>query len=115
MGFLVYCDNKGCGKDQEPTLDVHSNEVYCSECGKTIKSITDFAKRQMKVLGQIKRESKKQQAFSVKCGVCKKENPPKINQSNEIVCSFCDAVLSDLPKPFQQVIRNFIKSQRKDL
>lgn len=115
MGFLVYCDNKGCGKDQEPVLDVNTGEVFCTECGKTIKTVTEFAKRQMKALGQVKRAVKKQQAFSVKCNACNRENPPKIGEKNKIVCSFCDAELTDLPKPFQQVIRNFIRAQRKDL
>ena len=115
MGFLIYCDNKGCGKDQEPVLDPTTGDVYCTECGKVIKSVTEFAKRQMKSMGQVKRDSKKQQAFSVKCQTCKKENPPKIDDKNKIVCSFCDSELTDLPKPFQQVIRNFIRSQRKDL
>lgn len=112
MGFLIYCDNKGCGKDQEPVLDIETDQVLCSECGKAIKSVTQFAKNTMKTLGQIKRQGKKQQAFAVKCLKCNKENPPKINEENQIVCGFCNAELSHLPKPFQQVIRNFFKAQK---
>ena len=56
MGFLVYCNNKGCGKEQEPLLDVSDNEAYCSECGGKV-NVTVFAKSQMKALGQVKRAS----------------------------------------------------------
>jgi rRNA maturation endonuclease Nob1 len=69
----------------------------------------------MRTLGQIKRETKKQMAFSVKCAACKKENPPKIDDENKIACGACGNELTDLPKPFQQVIRNFFRAQRKDL
>ena len=114
MGFLIYCDNKGCGKDQEPVIDVKTDQVFCTECGKEIKSITVFAKKTMKSLGQIKRAAKKQQAFSIKCKACNKENPPKIDDKNKIVCGACNSELTDIPKPFQQVIRNYFKAQRKD-
>ena len=112
MAFLIYCDNKGCGKDQEPLLDVLSDEVYCVECGKTIKSVTSFAKKQMKTLGQIRRDEKKQQAFAVKCNVCKKESPPTVEKNGMIVCSLCKNELIDLPKPFAQVIKNHFRAQK---
>lgn len=114
MGFLIYCDNKGCGKDQEPVLDVETGEVMCTECGKSIKNVTEFTKKTMRSLGQIKRSERKQQAFSVKCTSCNKENPPKINEKNLIVCSFCNNELKQIPKPFQQVIRNFFRSQKSN-
>jgi ribosomal protein L34E len=110
--MLIYCNNKGCGKSSEATLDVVSGEVHCAECGKVVSNITEFAKKTMKTLGQIKRDDKKQQAFSVKCDDCRKENPPKINEKNIIVCSSCGNELKTLPKPFQQVIRNFFRSQK---
>lgn len=112
--MLIYCNQKGCGKDQEPKLDITTNEVICSECGKSITNVTEFAKKTMKTLGQIKRHEKKQQAFSVKCNTCNKENPPKINEKKLIVCSLCDQELTHIPKPFQQVIRNFFTTQKSN-
>lgn len=112
--FLIYCDNKGCGKDNEPTLDLSTNQVMCSECGKEIKSVTLFTKNQMKAIGQIKRAEKKQQAFAVKCQGCNRMAAPKIAADSKIMCSMCGAHLTNLPKPFEQVIRDHIKAQRKD-
>lgn len=112
MGFLIYCDNKKCGKDQEPLLDVESNEVICIHCQQAIKSVTHFTKVQMKALGQVKRNEKKQQAFAVKCSTCKKESPPVLEKDNTIHCGLCAAHLKDLPAPFAQVIRNYFKAQK---
>lgn len=112
--FLIYCDRKGCGKDQEPLLDVSTNEVICSECGGEIKSVTSFTKVQMKSMGQIKRAEKKQQAFAVKCQGCNRMAAPNISLENKILCSMCSVEILNLPKPFEQVIRSHIKAQRKD-
>jgi uncharacterized Zn finger protein (UPF0148 family) len=112
MGFLVYCDNKGCGKDQEPLLDLETNEVVCRECSKPIKSVTPFAKAQMKALGQIKRQTQRQEAFSVKCATCQKQGQPKLNEQGQIICSFCRKEMTEIPKPFQQVIKTNLRAQK---
>jgi hypothetical protein len=112
MGFRTYCSNKGCGKDNEPLLNTSTNEVECSECGKPITNITSFAKAQMKTLGQIKRDSKKGQAFSIECTFCKKSSPPKIDPNTErIVCAFCNSYLDYLSAPFVQIVKEFLKKK----
>jgi uncharacterized Zn finger protein (UPF0148 family) len=105
MGFRTYCDNKGCGKDQEPLLNLDTNEVECTECRKEIKSITSFAKSQMKNLGQIKRIEKSQQAFSVQCNFCNKSSPPKINKDGQVICSVCEKHLNNLSAPYVNLIK----------
>ena len=109
--FLIYCDNKGCGKDQEPLLDVLTNEVHCVECGKTISSVTSFAKAQMKSLGQVKRNDNKGQAFAVKCSSCKKEAPPTVI-GEKIHCSICKIEMKDISAPFVQMIKMNTKAQK---
>jgi len=111
MGFLTYCDNKGCSKQQEPLLNLETNEVECTECGKSIKSITVFAKAQMKGLGQIKRDEQKKQAFSVQCRFCKKENAPKLDQDKKILCSVCNKHLDYLTAPYAHAVRQFLLSK----
>ncbi len=88
MPFMIYCNNKGCGKNTEPLLNIETNEAECVECGAIINSVTSFAKTQMKTMGQIKRDDKKQQAFSVQCKFCKKSVLPEVN-GKIVLCSLC--------------------------
>jgi len=101
MGFLICCDNKGCFKNMEPMLDVNNDEVICTECGKPIKSVTSFAKIQMKSLGQIKKAPPPSQAFSVECRFCGSVAPP-IKQDKQIHCASCKRHLDYLTPAFAQ-------------
>ena len=113
MGFLMHCDNKGCGKDQEPLLDTQTNEVYCVECNRVINSVTHFAKVQMKTLGQIKRDEKQRQAFAVECASCKKKSAPVLTKEDRVQCSLCHTDITEkIAKPFLQVIKNYFKAQK---
>ncbi len=103
MGFLIYCDNKGCGKEQESLLDLETNEAICVACGKSINRITNFTKTQMKNLGQVKRQTKSQESLAIKCNSCQKHGRPKINQ-NKIMCAFCSTELTELSIPFKQML-----------
>jgi len=96
MSFRIYCDNKGCFKDNEALYDVASNEVHCAECGKKITNITSFAVNQMKSMGQIKRDDKKAQAFSMKCLSCKRMTTPKIKK-DKALCALCGESLDVSP------------------
>lgn len=116
MGFLVYCDNKSCKKEMEPVLDKNTKEVFCTECGKTINSVTEFAKNQMVSLGQVKRSDKKQQAFSVKCEACQKESPPKLvkdGSNTKLVCPMCEVELTNLSAPYANMVKQVLGAQRK--
>ena len=88
MGFVMTCDNKKCGKSQEPMLDKESGDVYCSECNEVIKNITIFAKNSMRSLGQFKRTIQAQEAFSVGCKKCNKSACPKLS-GGKLVCKNC--------------------------
>lgn len=109
--MMMYCGNKGCGKDNEPVLDVATNIVYCTECNQEMPNVTIFTKRQMKASGQIRRDDKKNKAFAVKCNTCNKMTGPKVNADNTIACELCEAPLA-LSKPFEQIIRDKFKVQK---
>lgn len=110
MPFSINCNNKGCGKYTEPLLNTETDEAECGDCGKEIKGITSFAKNQMKSLGQIKRDDKKQQAFSVQCKNCKKSSVPIINVEGTILCSLCKCKL-DISGPYANLIREKFKNK----
>lgn len=109
MPFMICCDNKGCGKSMEPLLNLETNNVECAECGKVINSVTSFTKTQMKSLGQIKKDDKKQQAFSVQCKSCKKSSVPLIDGEN-ILCMLCKNKL-DISVPYANLIREKFKNK----
>jgi ribosomal protein L34E len=112
--FRIYCDNKGCGKDMEPLLNVNTGDVECTECGRAIKSITSFTKSQMKAIGQVKRDEKVKQAFSVQCRSCMKESAPKLGSKKEIRCSICDSHLDYLSAPYTHAVREFLLTRQKN-
>lgn len=107
MPFTIQCDNKGCCKQQEALLDTSTNEVICAMCDRPIKNVTEFTKRQMKQIGQILKEAKKQQPFSVKCNNCNKDGQPKLSQDDKAFCAFCQKEIS-LSKPFLMVLKKAI-------
>ena len=113
MSISIYCDNKGCFKQNEALLDVEKNEVLCGECGKPITNVTSFIKVELKHQGQIKRFNKKQQAFSVRCPFCNKEACPKLTDKKELVCSVCDKNLEQkLNKPYLSTVKEFLNTHR---
>jgi ribosomal protein L34E len=112
MPFLVACTNKGCGKTQSPYLDLASDKVYCSECGKEINNITSFAKTQMKSLNQVKKDSKK--SFSVRCSSCGKENRPK-EVNKQFICGNCNKPLTGLSQAFISILKAALKDADKDV
>lgn len=95
----------------EPILDKETDTVLCTACGKTINSVTVFAKNQMIMLGQVKKSDAKQQAFAVDCSKCGKKGQPKIN-GEDLVCGFCSKTLENLSAPFATSIRQFLNVQR---
>ena len=124
MGFRTYCDityvedgKEGkCREEMEPTIDKNTQEVFCA-CGRKMTNqncVTEFAKRQMLAMGQVRRDEQKRQAYSVKCSNCQKENPPALAKDNStLLCPLCNAELSQLNKPFAQLIRDNLRAQKK--
>lgn len=124
MGFRTFCDNKGCREEMEPVLDKQTGEAICTKCNKPINSLTDFAKRQMVSLGQVRRAERKKQAWSFKCGSCEREGPPELSPVGEkndegkvlperLVCSYCKSNLENISKPFAQMVLTNLKAQRR--
>jgi hypothetical protein len=106
MGFYINCDNKGCREYMEPKLDIQTNIAYCDECGKEVKSITQFAKTQMRQLGQILKNKVTQTAFSIQCNNCKTMCVPIINKDNTVQCSQCNGFITNLSKAYINLIKS---------
>jgi len=115
MGFLITCDNKGCFETMEPLLNKNTDQVFCTACGKEIKSVTYFAKVQMKSLGQTMNNQKESRAFSVRCNACGTVGQPIVAQDGNIHCSACKTHMSDLSPPFAHIIRQMVSGSNKDV
>lgn len=109
MGFIMYCDNKKCGKSQEPYLDKETDEVFCSECGNTITNVTQFAKNSMRGMSQFKKTVKAQQAFTVKCEGCSKMSQPKLHK-NTLICPHCGKEHKTIQAPMAHAIKQYLIS-----
>ena len=107
MPFLLNCNNKGCFKKQNSLLNPETNEVICGECGMPISGISDFTKRQMKSMGEIIKENKKEK-FSVRCNSCNKSGTPE-QSDNKYVCKFCKKDLNLSP-----IFINMLKQNAKE-
>ena len=112
MAFSTNCTQRGCGKWVEPLLDLRDNLIYCPVCNKTISNISDFTKRQLKSLGQVRTPAKK--AFSIHCIKCKKDTLPKLDGSNKLICAWCNAILTNVNKFFEDMIRKEIAKGDKE-
>lgn len=110
--FLMYCDNKGCGKENEPLLDVASDKVHCSTCGKVIEGVTSFTKVSMKSIGQVKRTIKTQTAYSVLCEGCKESNQPLL-EKNKLICPSCKKSHDNMSAPYAHAMKQFLLANRR--
>lgn len=114
MEFRTFCDNKGCHQEMRPVVDKDTLVAYCTECGKTLSNISIFMRRQMVSHGQVRKNEKKKLAWAVKCGSCEKEGPPELDKEGEkLLCSFCSKELTNLAKPFAQMIKVNLKAHRR--
>jgi uncharacterized paraquat-inducible protein A len=96
-------------KEQTPALDVITNEVLCGECNRPITTITEFAKRQMKSMGQVMTNIKTRTPYAVKCAKCKTENTPLI-EGDELTCARCHTVLN-VNKHFAMMFKSAMKNK----
>jgi hypothetical protein len=118
--FNIQCSNSKCREYQNPVLEIVKDSkgnvdfskslVICSICEKSMPSVTEFTKRSMYGLGQIKRKNDVKKAFAIVCKECdKKDQPLLIN--NEVTCPHCNTIHQDLAKPYLQTIRQFLSSK----
>lgn len=107
--MLLQCDNKGCYKETEALLDKETDKVYCSDCGKEIQS-NHMVRTTLKTLGQIKRDKKTNQAFSVVCQSCQENDVPVLKQE-KLYCPKCNA-LHKLNPAFAQTTIAFLKTKK---
>ncbi len=107
MGFLLTCDNKGCGATQESVLDKATNDVHCVDCGNVIKSVTEFTKKSMLGMGQIRRVGDIKKAFPIQCAGCSKVDQPLL-EKGKLVCPACRAEHTTLAPAFAHVVKQFL-------
>jgi ribosomal protein L34E len=112
MAFSTFCTNKGCGANMTPYLDPQDNKVYCEKCDNEITNITQFAKSQMKANKQFKQKQNK--PFVFKCNNCKKEDTPII-LNNDVVCGSCQKPLDNLSPIFKNMLKDKLKTTKKDV
>lgn len=124
MAFSLPCEKKGCGKTIEPVIDKQTNKVYCT-CDEEheIKQLTDFAKRQLIGMNQVKTKQRQQKAFAVKCESCEREGTPLLKtgirddkgrlQADQLICTFCKKELTNISQPFVQVLKENLKAQKR--
>ena len=119
MPFSMPCTNRGCGKTQEPYVNLDDDKVYCSLCDREIVNITYFTKVQMKSLKQCKvrpKEGMKKEpsSFIVKCDKCKTPSRPQI-VDDDVVCGNCAKPLDKLSLPFKNMLKEQLKTADKDV
>jgi rRNA maturation endonuclease Nob1 len=102
------CTNKGCGKTQEPYLDIKTDKVYCSECDKEMTNVSYFTKVQMKSLKQFK--IKKNDSYSVKCSKCQHVGRPKLIK-DQFICDGCSQPLDNLSYAFKIMLKDKLKNE----
>jgi hypothetical protein len=113
MAFQTFCDNKGCRKEMAPAIDKETLKVYCTECGEEINTVSDFMKRQLVSLGQVRRNDKRKLPYAVKCDGCEKEGPPKLDDAGKkLLCSYCDRHLENLSRPFAQMLIETLRARQ---
>ncbi len=98
----------------QPVLNKKTNQVFCTECGKEIHTVDQFMKRQMDSLGQLQKTEKRRLAWSTKCNDCGKEGPPILDKDGKILlCSYCNKPMTGLNKPFEAMVKEHLRGQRK--
>lgn len=118
--FNIQCNNSKCREYQNPLLEIIKDEdgnvnfskslVICSVCNDKISHVTEFTKRSMYGLGQVKRQNDVKKAFAILCKECNKKDQP-ILINNEVTCPHCNTVHNNLTKPFLQTIIAFLTSK----
>lgn len=106
MSYYLYCTNQDCRKETAPLLDTNTNEVYCDQCGNTIQA-NYFIKTTLKTLGQVKRTSPAQQAFSVVCPACNTNAQPKL-VGRDLQCIKCSKEITHLNPTFAAAVKQFL-------
>ena len=113
MEFRTFCDNEGCRKEMSPVVSADASKAFCTECGKEIGTVNVFMRRQLVAFGHVKRAEKKKAAWSFKCLKCQKEGPPQLGKNNELACCYCGEELTNVSKPFAQMIKVNLNAQKR--
>lgn len=108
--FMIYCDNRGCGRQTAALLDPDDGKAYCADCDRPITAITSIAKNQLKSFKQIRR---KKETYAFKCGQCGIEARPAL-LNDKLVCPRCKTPSTGISKPFETLVRDAIKGDEAE-
>ena len=112
--MLLWCPNRGCGKNTEARLNTTDNEVYCQDCGGVIPNISSFTKTTLKTLKQTTSGSGSKEAYAMKCTGCGKSALPNFDaKKNEFSCPSCKAVIV-VGIGFKELIKAAIKAKEQE-
>lgn len=109
--MLVNCNNKGCMKTTEAKLNLKTNEVICQECGKVITNVTEFTKRNMKMLGQVIKVNEKV-PFMARCPKCAKDVSLYI-QDDKAYCKECNSEVT-ITKAYFMGLKQYLENKEKE-
>lgn len=107
MAFQIQCDNKKCFKLQAAKLDITTNAVICDECGGNITNVTEFAKRQLKALGQTTKHIQQKDSYSIKCASCEISGMPLL-EKDKFICKGCKNELTNISDTFKVLLRGVL-------
>jgi len=113
MEFRTFCNHPGCRKEMKPVVSSDASKAFCTECGKEINTVDGFMRRQLLAFGHVKRAEKKKAAWSFRCQKCQKEGPPQLGEKQELVCCYCGEELTNISKPFAQMIKTNLNAQKR--
>lgn len=92
--MLLQCMERGCFYSDEHLLDLSTNEVICTKCGKPL-NVPDTTKRLLKSMHQVKKQVKT--GLQITCKSCKYVDKPllKKNDKGRLIAS-CRSCGKDL-------------------
>jgi len=107
--MMLSCNNQGCRKLTEATIDPDTNQVFCEDCNKEIIGVTDFIKRQMIFSKQVRKANVQGKPFCVECKKCKKTDQPMI-KNHKAFCKNCKSELTHITQNFILAFESIGKS-----
>lgn len=103
---LIACNNKGCYQTDYHKLDLDSNNVYCTNCGKVVE-VSPYLKKILASTKQVFRKVETSVKYS--CPACNKHDTPVLLEHGknvfDVCCPHCGKVNTHLTSFFAEPLR----------